>query len=155
MDQRLKTPGPTLMDLPIELQLAISSRLTYPDALSLKHTNRHFYNTTYTGVRLKVEWLISRRELHLKCPHHTCLLNTDREFCRGSIRLLMAQRRQHAECETEPGGRGCLVFDTPRCEWKKEKVALGRIRRLVQAYGGMAGYLLVLLLAMGCMLVAS
>jgi len=159
MAHSFKTPGPTLLDLPVELQVAISSRLTYPDALSLKHTNRHFYNQTYTGVNLKVEWLISRRELHLKCPHHTCRLNSDRDFCRGSIRLLMARRRQHGECETVPGGRGCLVFDTPCCKWKKTKTqsAWERIRRLMRAYDwiSVGGYVVVLLIAIASTLLGN
>ncbi|KAG0649429.1 hypothetical protein D0Z07_4483, partial [Hyphodiscus hymeniophilus] len=74
----------SLMGLPTELHLLISKHLIYPDALSLKHTNRHFYNLVYTGVNLKVEWLIKRRRLHLDCPNDKkCELGSDMRFCRG------------------------------------------------------------------------
>lgn len=79
----------SLMDLPAELHLLVASHLTYPDALSLKHTNQHFYNLTYTGVNLKIEWLIERRRLHLDCPHDKgCELGSDMRFCRGSVRYV-------------------------------------------------------------------
>ncbi|KAH9433511.1 hypothetical protein MCOR02_005556 [Pyricularia oryzae] len=87
-----KTPstgrvGPSLMDLPTELHILISQELIYPDALSLKHTSRHFYDLTYTGVKLKVSWLMQRRRLHLECPNDTrCDLGSDLRFCRGSVR---------------------------------------------------------------------
>ena len=75
-----------LMTLPTELHLAISKYLIYPDALSLKHTNPHFYSLVDTGVTLKVEWLFERRNLHLDCPnHHKCDLGSDLRFCRGSV----------------------------------------------------------------------
>lgn len=61
-------PKTTLMTLPTELHLLISNNLTYPDALSLKYVNRHFHDLVYTGVNLKIEWLIERRQLHLDCP---------------------------------------------------------------------------------------
>jgi len=78
--------GLTLMDLPPEIHLLISKHLIYPDALSLKHTNRHFYCLVNTGVRLKVEWLVERRSLHLECPNdHRCDLGSDLRFCRGSV----------------------------------------------------------------------
>ena len=73
--------------LPNELLLLISRNLTYPDALSLKHTSRTFYFLVYTGVKLKIEWLIERRSLHLDCPHDKrCELGSDMRFCRGSVR---------------------------------------------------------------------
>jgi hypothetical protein len=79
--------GSSIMQLPTELHLLISSHLTYPDALSLKHTNQHFNNLVYTGVKLKIEWLIERRRLHLDCPHDKgCELGSDMRFCRGSVR---------------------------------------------------------------------
>jgi len=79
----------TFMNLPTELHLQIASYLTYPDALSLKHTNRHFYGFVYTGVNLKIEWLIERRRLHLDCPHDKgCELGSDMRFCRGSVRYV-------------------------------------------------------------------
>lgn len=74
------------MQLPTEIHLLISKELIYPDALSLKHTNRYFYNLVDTGVRLKVAWLMERRMLHLDCPsERRCNLRTDLEFCRGSV----------------------------------------------------------------------
>jgi hypothetical protein len=80
-------PPPTFTSLPTEIHLLIASHLIYPDALSLKHTNRHFFNIVFTGVKLKVEWLIDRRSLHLDCPHDKgCELGTDMKFCRGSVR---------------------------------------------------------------------
>jgi hypothetical protein len=79
-------PRLTLMDLPPEIHLLISKHLIYPDALSLKHTSRHFYGLVNTGVRLKVEWLVERRSLHLECPNdHRCDLGSDLRFCRGSV----------------------------------------------------------------------
>ncbi len=77
---------PTLATLPPEIHLLISKQLIYPDALSLKHTNRYFYDIVDTGVRLKVEWLMARRSLHLECPNNTrCDLGSDLRFCRGSV----------------------------------------------------------------------
>jgi hypothetical protein len=81
-----REPATTLMTLPPELHLLVSKHLTYPDALSLKHTNRHFFRLVYTGVNLKIEWLIERRRLHLDCPNdRKCELGSDIRFCRGSI----------------------------------------------------------------------
>ncbi|KAK0129216.1 hypothetical protein ONS95_001151 [Cadophora gregata] len=120
--------------LPTELHLQIASYLTYPDALSLKHTNRHFYSFVYTGVNLKVEWLINRRTLHLDCPHDKkCELGSDMRFCRGSVRLLMKRRREHGECDTREGGRGCLVFDTKVCTFRKPE--LGYVERIKNLLG--------------------
>lgn len=73
------------MALPAEIHLAISRLLIYPDALSLKHTNRHMYSLVHTGIRLKVEWLVERRSLHLECPDKRCDLGSDIKFCRGSV----------------------------------------------------------------------
>ncbi|TVY59679.1 hypothetical protein LSUE1_G007246, partial [Lachnellula suecica] len=101
-----KSP-PTLTTLPPELHLLISAHLTYPDALSLKHVSRHFYSLVYTGVNLKIEWLIERRTLHLDCPHdQKCELGSDMRFCRGSVRLLMERRRQHGGMRYERGRKG-------------------------------------------------
>lgn len=124
------------MSLPTELHLAISRFLIYPDALSLKHTNRHFRDLVRTDVTLKIDWLLERRRLHLECPNsQKCDLGSDLRFCRGSVpyvlfistaipeppltdlshyRLLMKRRRQHFECETRPG-LGCLVYGTSKC----------------------------------------
>jgi hypothetical protein len=84
--QRLQT---NFICLPTEIHLLISKELTYPDALSLKHTSRYFYNLVDTGVRLKVAWLMERRMNHLTCPNdRKCNLRTDLEFCRGSVTLV-------------------------------------------------------------------
>jgi hypothetical protein len=132
---KLVSTGLSLVDLPDEILLMITSHLIYPDALSLKHSNRHFYNIVYTGVNLKIEWLIARRQLHLECPHDgPCILNTDRDFCRGSIRLLMARRRQHVECQTMEGGRGCLVFGTSICEYRQTRSWRVRLQHLVEVH---------------------
>ena len=82
----MKTPV-TLTDLPPELHLAISQQLTYPDALSLKHTSRQFFYLVDTGVKLKVAWLVERHTLHLECPNDRCCdLRSDLQFCKGSVR---------------------------------------------------------------------
>ena len=155
-------PKPTLMTLPPELHLLISQHLTYPDALSLKHTARNFYGLVYTGIHLKIEWLIERRRLHLDCPNDKkCELGSDMRFCRGSVqyvfpfpslqssrggvrffhselvvdswcRLLMKRRREHGECETRPGGRGCLVLGTSVCEVRREKMTSEILKRNVK-----------------------
>ncbi|GJN76627.1 hypothetical protein PLIIFM63780_000113 [Purpureocillium lilacinum] len=104
-----------LLSLPPELHLAVSEYLIYPDALSLKHTNRHFYSIVDTGIELKIDWLMERRRLHLECPNdRRCDLGSDLRFCRGSVPLLMRRRREHVECESRPG-LGCLVYGTPAC----------------------------------------
>ena len=80
----------SLVRLPTELQLLVTRNLTYPDALSLKHTNRHFYDIVYTGVNLKIEWLIERRRLDLDRPHDKkCELDSDLRFCKGIVRYAM------------------------------------------------------------------
>lgn len=104
----------SFMALPTEIHLAISQHLIYPDALSLKHVNRYFYSFVDTGTKLKVDWLISRRMLHLECPAKRCDMRSDIRFCRGSVPLLMKRRREHIECESRPG-LGCLVYGTKRC----------------------------------------
>ncbi|KAH8680586.1 hypothetical protein BX600DRAFT_1581 [Xylariales sp. PMI_506] len=101
--------------LPPEIHLMISQELIYPDALSLKHTCRYFYGVVDTGIKLKVDWLMQRRSLHLECPNdRRCDLGSDLKFCRGSVRLLMQRRREHMECNSRPG-LGCLVFGTSIC----------------------------------------
>ncbi|KAK8051725.1 hypothetical protein PG993_003110 [Apiospora rasikravindrae] len=126
------TPTPSrgsasLATLPPEIHHLIAQQLIYPDALSLKHTCRYFYSLVNTGVRLKVEWLVQRRMLHLECPNDKrCDLGSDLKFCRGSVPLLMQRRREHMECESRPG-LGCLVYGTTSCahrpqlqhRWKK------------------------------------
>ncbi|KAK4240534.1 hypothetical protein C8A03DRAFT_13127 [Achaetomium macrosporum] len=126
-----KWPRPTLATLPAEIHLLIAQHLSYPDALSLKHTNRHFYHLVDTGVRLKVEWLMERRLLHLECPSdQRCDLGSDLRFCRGSVKLLMQRRREHIECESRPG-LGCLIYGTSKCPHaRKLKTRLKRWMRM-------------------------
>ncbi|KAH8880302.1 hypothetical protein GQ53DRAFT_545919 [Thozetella sp. PMI_491] len=113
-------PSLQLLDLPPEIHILISQQLIYPDALSLKHTSRYFYHLVNTGVKLKIEWLIARRRLHLECPNNQrCDLGSDLRFCRGSVKLLMQRRREHVECESRPG-LGCLVYGTPVCEQRRK-----------------------------------
>jgi len=79
--------------LPPEIHILISRELIYPDALSLKHTSRHFYNLVDTGVKLKIDWLVERRQLHLECPNdRRCDLGSDLRFCRGSVRYVPPPR---------------------------------------------------------------
>jgi len=78
---------PTFATLPPEIHLLIAEHLIYPDALSLKHTNRYFFQLVDTGIELKVEWLMERRLLHLECPSdQRCDLGSDLRFCRGSVK---------------------------------------------------------------------
>ncbi|EGR51096.1 uncharacterized protein TRIREDRAFT_104200 [Trichoderma reesei QM6a] len=108
-------PRASLLTLPTEIHLQIARLLMYPDALSLKYTNRYFHSFVDTGINLKVEWLVERRRLHLECPSHThCELGTDLRFCRGSVALLMKRRREHIECESRPG-LGCVIYGTATC----------------------------------------
>lgn len=83
----------SFLSLPTEIHLEISSHLIYPDALSLKHANRYFYNIINTGIELKIDWLISRRKLHLECPNNKgCDLGSDLRFCRGSVAYVFCSR---------------------------------------------------------------
>ncbi|ODA77837.1 hypothetical protein RJ55_06439 [Drechmeria coniospora] len=114
------------LSLPTELHLVIAELLIYPDALSLKHTNRHFYGLVDTGIELKVDWLMERRRMHLECPNDKrCDLGSDLRFCRGSVPLLMRRRREHVECESLPG-LGCLVHGTPACAHRPTRRGLWR-----------------------------
>lgn len=82
----------SLATLPPEIHHLIAQQLIYPDALSLKHTCRYFYSLVNTGVRLKVEWLVQRRMLHLECPNDKrCDLGSDLKFCRGSVPYVLAE----------------------------------------------------------------
>lgn len=106
-------PQLQLMDLPSELHLHISSYLSYPDALALKHTCRHFNTLVYTGVHLKVDWLVERFERKLECPMEKCSFRTDESFCNWRIRRIMERRRWHLECRRVAGG--CLVLEGQTC----------------------------------------
>jgi hypothetical protein len=120
--------GPGLMSLPLELHYQIASYLLYPDALALKHTNRHFYSFVYTGVELKVDWLIDRLSRKLECPQEKCEFGTDEAFCCGKFRKIMEKRRRHQECR--PAERGCVVVEGASCHggnsiWLVAKRRLG------------------------------
>ncbi|KAM4054547.1 F-box domain-containing protein [Hirsutella rhossiliensis] len=123
---RRAAPVPTrrktsLSSLPPEIHLAVANYLIYPDALSLKHTSRHFYSIVDTGIELKIDWLVERRRLHLECPNdRRCDLGSDLRFCRGSVPLLMQRRREHVECESRPG-LGCLVHGTRACSHRSKR----------------------------------
>ncbi|KAK5654504.1 hypothetical protein OQA88_7133 [Cercophora sp. LCS_1] len=134
---------PTFSTLPPEIHELISKQLIYPDALSLKHTNRYFYNLVDTGVKLKINWLVERRRLHLECPNdRRCDLGSDLKFCRGSVRcahrLLMQRRREHIECESRPG-LGCLINGTSTCPHSRQlKTRLKRwmrVRLSIEVWG--------------------
>ncbi|PYH92675.1 hypothetical protein BO71DRAFT_451269 [Aspergillus ellipticus CBS 707.79] len=120
------------MDLPTELHLHISTFLTYPDALALKHTCRHFYSLVYTGVHLKVDWFVERFERKLECPMEKCSFRTDEAFCNKRIRGIMERRRRHLECGQFPGG--CLVIEGRTCQkdlvpvWFKKQGRLEMVR---------------------------
>ncbi|KAI0391412.1 hypothetical protein F5Y17DRAFT_409838 [Xylariaceae sp. FL0594] len=112
-------PRASLLGLPLELQLQISQQLTYPDALSLKHTSRNFFYLVDTGVKLKVDWLMERGMLRLQVPKdRNCDLRSDDRFCRGTVSMLMRRRRAHLECESRPG-LGCLVLGTTVCAQRR------------------------------------
>lgn len=102
------------MALPTELHMQISSYLTYPDALALKHTSQHFYALVYTGVHLKVDWLVERFERKLECPMEKCSFRTDESFCNWRIRRIMGRRRRHLECQRGTGG--CFVIPGSTCQ---------------------------------------
>jgi hypothetical protein len=103
-----------LMDLPTELHIQVAAHLSYPDALALKHSCRHFYSIVYTGVHLKVDWLVERFERKLECPMEKCSFRTDEAFCNWRIRRIMERRRLHLECSRSAGG--CSVVDGQTCE---------------------------------------
>lgn len=108
-----KRPSKSLMDLPTELHIHISSFLSYPDALALKHTSRHFYSLVYTGVELKIDWLVERFERKLECPMEKCSFRTDASFCNWRIKRIMERRRRHLECRAGRGG--CFVIYGKSC----------------------------------------
>jgi len=142
--------GAGLMTLPSELHLQISTYLCYPDALALKHSSRHFYSMVYTGVHLKVDWLVERFESKLECPMEKCSFRTDESFCNDRVRGIMERRRWHLECRPVRGG--CIVVHGRTCRtdlvstWFKIK-AQGR-RRIVRTVWiwGQEGILFFLLM---------
>lgn len=134
----LKPNRLNLMTLPSELHIQISTCLSYPDALALKHCSRHFYSIVYTGVHLKVDWLLERFERKLECPMEKCSFRTDESFCNERVRRIMERRRWHLECRRARGG--CVVVDGGTCQtdlmpaWFKMQVKR-RAVRMVGAWG--------------------
>lgn len=110
------SPSP-LLALPLELQLFITPHLSYPDALALKHTHPHFYNLIDTSVRMKVAWLLERKERGLEWPQKMCAMKTDALFCVDEVKEIMEKRRAHGECAAGEGG--CEVVIGSRCEGEK------------------------------------
>lgn len=119
-----------LLSLPPELLPHITTHLLYPDILSLRHSHPLFYYSpllsTNTNVRLKVAWLLDRKERGLDCPdgknrrwgRSTRLsLTTDRDFCKstadGEVSKIMEKRRRHWECKSGEGG--CEVVRGETC----------------------------------------
>ncbi|KAJ5247072.1 hypothetical protein N7468_002055 [Penicillium chermesinum] len=109
-----RRPQIQFMDLPLDIHMEIASFLSYPDALALKHTCRGLYYTVYTGVDLKVDWLVERFEHKLECPMEECSFRTDEVFCNWRIRRIMERRRRHEECRRIPGG--CWVVEGRTCK---------------------------------------
>lgn len=110
------TQPPQLLTLPPELLLLISSHLPYPDALSLKHTSPYLYHLVPTTVRLRVSWLVDRRNRGLVVPRRKCVLKTDASFCcSGEVRSIMEIRRSHGECKRDGAGQ-CEVLVGRRCD---------------------------------------
>lgn len=105
-----------LLDLPSELVSHISSHVTYPDSLSLKHTCKYFQHTIDTNVRDRVSWLLERTKLGLPIPHaQKCNLKTDAGFCSSpEVRQILRNRRKHIECSLHGQGR-CLLLRTTAC----------------------------------------
>ncbi|KAI0520723.1 F-box domain-containing protein [Xylaria bambusicola] len=147
----ISTSKASMGSLPTELHLLIAKHLTYPDALSLKHTSRRFFYLVDTGVKLKVAWLMERRSLHLECPNdRRCDLRSDLRFCRGSVKLLMQRRREHLECESRPG-LGCLVFGTAACAHRQSSAHRFRRWLCSRLTADLWWFLLVLLpVCLGC-----
>jgi hypothetical protein len=47
----------------------------------------------------------------------------------------MKRRREHGECDTREGGRGCLVFGTGVCTFRKKKMGkFGEMRRFLERW---------------------
>lgn len=123
------THPPHLLTLPPELLLLISSHLPYPDALSFKHTSPHTYHLVPTTVRLRVSWLVDRRNRGLVVPSRKCVLKTDASFCcSGEVRRIMEVRRSHGECKRDGGGE-CEVLVGRRCDGVRTR-GMGKGSRL-------------------------
>lgn len=133
--------GLNLMTLPSELHIQISKYLSYPDALALKHSSRHFYSIVNTGVRLKVDWLIERFEHKLECPMEKCSFSTDESFCNARVRGIMERRRWHLECHRVKGeclvngGRTCPIDLLPAWFKMKQVQTRRQSARIVEGWG--------------------
>jgi len=46
----------------------------------------------------------------------------------------MKRRREHGECDKTPGGRGCLVFGTKVCTFRKDVGKLDEMRRWARRF---------------------
>jgi hypothetical protein len=44
----------------------------------------------------------------------------------------MKRRREHVECETREGGRGCLILGTRVCTFRKKQMASEILKRWVR-----------------------
>ncbi|KAI9823978.1 MAG: hypothetical protein M1826_007571 [Phylliscum demangeonii] len=133
----------SLTQLPTELHLLIARELAYPDALSLKHTCRHFYRLINTGVRLKVAWLEDRRRLGL--PMLTggagtgaggCTLKTDQAFCASrEVRTMMERWRWHADCVSSMSTKQFSNTDTgakPADPYKEKNIDHASVKEKVE-----------------------
>ena len=117
-----KTTTPFL-SLPQELYPFITDSLSYPDLLALKHTHSLFYYSLNTGIKLKVAWLLDRKQRGLRVPQGKCVLRTDESFCtsgRGEVSQILRSRRQHKDCvmaasDGNRGKGGNLVMER-KCE---------------------------------------
>lgn len=116
---------PPLLTLPLELQFFfIIPRLSYPDALALKHTHPHFYDLIDTSVRMKVAWLLERKERGLEWPQKKCAMKTDALFCVDEVNDIMEKRKAHGECKSSEAG--CEVVIGATCGGR-ERIDKGKV----------------------------
>jgi hypothetical protein len=119
-------PTPSLLNLPPELHLLITSHLPWPDLLALKHTHPYFYQNIPTTVRQRVTWLLSRAITRLRLPKQRINMKTDTDFCRShEIRKFLERRRWHLDCRSD--GKGCLVFEGRVCPAQGKGLGKGRM----------------------------
>lgn len=133
-----QAPEPSqLLILPLELQYLIFPHLSYPDALALKHTHPQFYHIINTSVRMKVAWLLERKERGLEWPQKMCAMKTDALFCVDEVKEIMEKRRAHGECAAGDGG--CEVVLGTTCGGPK-RVRRGRaVQKLLTSRIGRPG----------------
>ncbi len=116
ISQRAERPTISLLHLPFELQLHITSDLPWPDLFALKHTHPHFYHSMPTTVGQRVDWLvrISCGPCSLGWPQSQVNMATDADFCRSyEIRRSLLLRRWHLDCRSD--GRYCLLAQGQDC----------------------------------------